>query len=63
MTGHPVWRWVMIGSGLVAIFGLLRLSHGLGYSTAKKVGLIIVAFIPLISLIMFVMVNQRANEA
>lgn len=63
MNGDPVWRLVLIGSGLVALFGLLRLSSGLGYSTGKRIGLIIAAFIPLVSLIMLVIVNQRANEA
>lgn len=62
-TADPIWGLVLIASGVVAIVGLLRLSKGLGYSTGKKVLLVIAAFIPLVSLIMLVMVNQRANEA
>lgn len=58
-----VWGLIAIASAIVGIIGLLRVARGLGYSTGRKVLLLVAAFIPLISLIMLVTVNQRANEA
>jgi hypothetical protein len=62
-TVHPAFAWLVIVSAVLAIVGLLRLSDGLGYSAGKKALLIIASFIPLVSLIMLLLVNQRANEA
>ena len=56
--------WIVLGIAAIAlgISGLLLLAKGLGYSTAKKVGLVILAAIPLIGLLMLVMVNARATK-
>lgn len=59
--------WVILGLvgafavGL-AVVGLLRLTAGLGYSTPARVGVLILAFVPLASLIMLAMLNARATK-
>lgn len=57
--------WVVVALAAIAlgITGLLRLAKGLGYSTATKVILVILAAIPLVSLIMLLIVNGRATKA
>ncbi|MDQ3954330.1 MAG: hypothetical protein M3285_02110, partial [Actinomycetota bacterium] len=46
-----------------ALFGLLRLGSGLGYSSAQKAVLVVLAFVPLASLAMLAIVNGRATKA
>jgi len=48
---------------VLAIVGLLKLASGLGYSVGVKILLIVLAFIPLINILMLVMVNARATSA
>jgi hypothetical protein len=47
---------------VLAITGLLRLAGGLGYSTGMKVILIVLLFVPLVSLITLVILNSRATR-
>lgn len=47
----------------LAIWGLLRLATGLRYSLGVKIILIVLAFIPLVSLVMLLVVNGRATKA
>lgn len=61
-------NWAVIGplalvAAGVAIGGLLRLSHGLGYPEWKKVVLVLLAFVPLLNLVMLAMVSDRATKA
>lgn len=57
--------WVVVALAAIAlgITGLLRLAKGLGYSTPMKVVLVVLAAIPLVSLIMLLIVNGRATKA
>lgn len=48
---------------VAAIIGLLRLATGLGYSSWTQALLVILVFVPLISLLMLVMVNGRATKS
>lgn len=48
---------------IIAIIGLLKLGRGLQYSSVKRGVLIVLAFIPLVSLVMLVYVNAQATEA
>lgn len=59
-----VWALaVVVAAGIAAIVGLLRLATGLGYSSGTKVLLVVLAFVPLASLVMLAMLNQRATKA
>ena len=49
-------------SAVLAVGGVLRLSTGLGYSTGVKILLIILVFVPLISLITLAIINGKATE-
>lgn len=53
---------VGIAAVVLAIIGLLRLSDGLGYSTGMKGLLIVLFFIPLVSLITLLILNSRATK-
>ncbi|HEX2058959.1 MAG TPA: hypothetical protein VHI71_11400 [Actinomycetota bacterium] len=53
---------VLVAAG-VAIGALLRLTHALGFSEWKKVALVLLAFVPLVNLVMLAMVNERATKA
>ena len=61
-------NWGVIGpvaaiAVVAAIIGLLRLATGLGYPAWKQALLVILVFVPLISLLMLAMVNGRATKA
>ena len=58
----PLLGLVGLGAAVLAIIGLLRLAGGMGWSTGIKILLIIVVFLPLLSLVMLLMVNARATE-
>jgi hypothetical protein len=53
--------------GIVAIVlsltGLMRLGSGLHYSTGKKILLVLLMFVPLISIITLAILNSRATKA
>lgn len=53
---------ISIGALVLSIWGLLRLSGGLGYSVGLKILLVVLAFIPLVSLVMLLLVNNKATK-
>lgn len=53
---------VALVAAVLAINGLLRLASGLGYSPVHKLGLIVLAFVPLLSLVMLAMLSDRATK-
>lgn len=68
MRGALGDNWAVLGplalvATGVAIGGLLRLSHGLGYPEWKKIVLVFLAFVPLLNLVMLAMVSDRATKA
>lgn len=60
---HPSFALLGLVGAVVAIVGLLRLGRGLDYSTATKVVLIVLSFVPLVNLVMLLIVNSRATKA
>ena len=54
---------LVLGAVGLGIAGILKLSSGFGYSTPMKVLLIILMFIPLISIVTLAILSARANEA
>lgn len=57
-----VWILIGIAATVLAIAGLLKLANGLGYSTGVKVLLVILSFIPIVSLIMLALLSGKATE-
>jgi len=57
-----IFGLVALGSVVLGIMGLLKLSDGMGWSTGVKILLILLLFVPLGSLIMLALVNSRATE-
>lgn len=60
--------WLVFGpvsvlAGVAAVFGLLRMTNGLGATSGMQVVLVILVFIPVVSLITLAMVNSRATKA
>ena len=47
---------------VMSFVGIVRLGAGLGYSTAARVGLCILMFVPLVNLITLLIVNSRATS-
>src|SRR5688572_6251433 len=62
-TSGEIFGLLGFGSIVLAIVGLLKLADGLGYPTGIKALLIVLAFVPLASLIMLLIVNGKATEA
>lgn len=62
-TAGEIFGLVGIGALILAIMGLLRLADGLGWTTGTKILLIILVFVPLVSLLMLLIVNGRATQA
>lgn len=54
---------VGLGAAVMSIFGIVRLAHGLGYSTGKKIALIVLMFIPLVNLITLLILNSWATAS
>jgi hypothetical protein len=52
-----------LGTAIVGIIGLLRVSSGLGFSQASRALLIIATFVPVVGFVMLVIVNARATRA
>lgn len=68
VNGGTGGRWAIViplavvAAG-IAIAGLVRVSAALGYSSATQAGLVVLAFVPLASLVTVAMVNARATKA
>jgi hypothetical protein len=58
-----VWALLGLVSAGLAIVGVIRLATGLGYSTGIKVLLVILVFIPVVSLITLAILSSRATTA
>ena len=58
----PIFGLVALGTVVLGIVGLLKLSDGMGWSTGVKVLLIVLLFVPLAALIMLALVNGKATE-
>lgn len=58
-----LWILLAIAAIGLGVTGLLRMADGLGYSKGKKIGLVILAAIPLVGLVMLLIVNGRATKA
>ncbi len=54
---------VAVTAAGIAVAGVLRVASGLGYSSAQQALLVLLAFVPLASLVMLAMVNARATKA
>lgn len=68
VRGAVTDSWAVYGplavlGGAIGIVGLLRLATGLGFSDATKVVLVVLAFVPLASLVMLGMLSARATKA
>lgn len=61
LLGNEVWALLSVTSAALAILGVIRLAKGLGYSTVVKVFLVILVFIPVISLITLAILSSRAT--
>ena len=57
--------WILLGIAAIGLgaTGLLRMAGGLGYSTGKKIGLVILVAIPVVGLITLALVNGKATQA
>lgn len=49
--------------GVVAILGVLRMTNGLDYSSGKQILFVILAFLPLLGLVMLAIISSRATKA
>ena len=63
ILGNQVWAVLGVTSAALAILGVIRLAKGLGYSMVVKVFLVILMFLPLISLITMAILSSRATAA
>ncbi len=57
-----IFGLVALGTVVLGIMGLLKLSDGMGWSTGIKILLIVLLFVPLVSLIMLALVNGKATD-
>ncbi|KRE82914.1 hypothetical protein ASG75_15350 [Rhodanobacter sp. Soil772] len=57
----PVGLLVVVCAALVGLVGTFRLCSGLGYSMATRVILIVLMFVPLVSLIVLLVLNAKAT--
>jgi len=58
----PIAGLLAIGSLVLSIMGILRISEGLGYGTGTKVLLFILMFVPLVGLITLLVLNSKATS-
>jgi len=54
---------IVLGALGMSLFGVFRVSTGLGYSTVSKVLIIVLMFVPIVSLITLAIVNSKATTA
>ena len=54
---------VFVASAVLAIMGLLRLGAGLGYSSTTVALLVVLAFVPLASILMLGLLSEKATKA
>ncbi|KZC36997.1 MULTISPECIES: hypothetical protein [Rhodanobacter] len=57
----PVGVLVVLAAALMGLIGTFRLCSGLGYSMLVRVILIVLMFVPLISLIVLLVLNAKAT--
>ncbi|OOG37507.1 hypothetical protein [Rhodanobacter sp. C05] len=57
----PVGLLVALGALLMGLVGTYRLCSGLGFSMASRVILIVLMFVPLVSLIVLLVLNAKAT--
>lgn len=57
----PIGLLLVLGAVLMGLIGTFRLCSGLGYSMAVRVILIVLMFVPLVSLIVLLVLNARAT--
>ena len=60
---HPLLLFplLLVGVGM-ALVGVLRLSRGLAWSSAARVALVVLLFVPLVGLVTLLLLNARANR-
>ena len=58
----PILGLVGLGGLVLAIIGLMKLATGMGWSTGVKILIVLLLFIPLISILTLAIVNARATE-
>lgn len=59
----PLAGLVLLGALGMSLFGVYRVSKGLGHSTPIKIVIGVCMFIPLVSLITLLLLNSRATTA
>jgi hypothetical protein len=58
----PLGLVVLLASLVMGLVGSFRLCSSLGYSTLTKVILMILLFVPLVSLVVLLILNRKATE-
>ena len=53
----------MVTALILSLFGVLRLSDGLGYSIGNRILFVLLMFLPLVSLIILLMLNGKGTRA
>ena len=54
---------VFVASAVLAVMGLLRLGAGLGYSSTTVALFVVLAFVPLASILMMGLLSEKATKA
>ena len=57
----PIGLLLVLGAVLMGLIGTFRLCSGLGYSMLVRVILIVLMFVPLVSLVVLLVLNARAT--
>lgn len=58
----PIGLVVLLGALLMGIVGTFRLCSSLGYSLPAKVILMVLMFVPLVSVLVLLVLNRKATE-